>query len=94
MSHVRFTGWKPGFDKVAMDKLLRRETTLGLAESKRCVDRILDGESVLISVPSSESAARLMAIARSLGALCEPVDDVDAVLDEIDSTTQALRISR
>lgn len=79
MLQARFYGWNPGLNKVEMDKLLHRETRLGLAESKRCVDRMLRGESVIVHFPSAQSAQHVVAAATALGALCELWSEIDDV---------------
>ncbi len=61
-------GWRPGLNKVALDKLLQAKTGLSLAVAKTQVDRLLDGEEVGILIPESEVAEELAADATELGA--------------------------
>jgi len=67
MNTVRITGWEEGFNKVAFNRLLRAKTGCGLSDAKRAVDRLLNGESLLIDV---EHALEFCKDADALGAMC------------------------
>jgi hypothetical protein len=54
-------------NKVGLSKVIRANTDMGLAEAKRCVDRCLKGETVVIMVDSDAVGERLISQARSLG---------------------------
>lgn len=78
MIQIRFTGWKPGLRKVTLDKLLREKVPMPLADAKRVVDRMLEGEEVVVEVDSSTNASDLVVQARDAGAICEQVDAISA----------------
>jgi hypothetical protein len=78
MIQIRFTGWQPGLQKVKLDKLLRDRVPMRLADAKRIVDRLLDGQEVYVQVESETAASEIVASARSAGAICERVDSVAA----------------
>jgi hypothetical protein len=50
MKSVAVTGWKPGFDKIETNNLLRLELGYSLREAKYAVDDILDGKEVNLAV--------------------------------------------
>lgn len=70
MSSVIITGWRKGFKKVSMTKLIRAYTGYDLARGKRCVDDVLGGETVALPGMTSEQAEHFMVEARELGAVC------------------------
>jgi ribosomal protein L7/L12 len=72
---VVITGWRPGLLKVSMTTTIREHTELGLAESKRVTDRVLDGESVVLPSCSAAAADALAAELARLGAVVEVRDD-------------------
>ncbi len=74
MSEVVITGWRPGLLKVSMTTTIREHTELGLAESKRMTDRVLDGEAVVLSALSADVAEVLVAKFMRLGAIAEVRD--------------------
>lgn len=55
MSTFIVNGWNPGFNKVSMNTLLRKELGYSLGDAKQAVDNILDGKKVSLSVPSELS---------------------------------------
>ncbi len=69
MENVRFEGWKPGLQKVALTKLLQKEAKLSLRSARECTNRLLEGEHVVVSVPTTEDARKLAARAAALGAV-------------------------
>ena len=71
MPQVVLTGWKPGFRKVALTRILQQRAGLSLAVAKECVDRCLAGERVLVEVPTSEAAEALVSEASGVGAIAE-----------------------
>jgi hypothetical protein len=76
MPQILFTGWSEGLQKIALDKLLRDRVPMRLAEAKRVVDRLLEGEEVLVAVDSEAAAREIIMGARNAGAICrlhEPV---------------------
>lgn len=73
MTKVRFAGWNEGFNKVRLNKFLRAKLGTGFAETKRTVDRIVDGETVELDFPElTEADEQRMT---ELGARFEKVED-------------------
>ena len=70
MWRVEITGWREGLKKVSMTETLHDLGGLDLAAAKGVTDRVLDGESVAISLQSAQAAEALAARLSSLGALC------------------------
>lgn len=71
MGDVVISGEKPGLRKVELTKLLQREAELSLREAKSRVVRSLEGERVVVTVRSPETAARLAREAEQLGAIVD-----------------------
>ena len=46
MNTITITGWNPGLDKIALTKMIRKHTGLGLAEGKQYTDQILEKKTV------------------------------------------------
>jgi len=76
MPHILFTGWNEGLQKVALDKLLRDRVPMRLSDAKRVVDRLLDGEEVLVAVASEATAREIITGARNAGAICKALEPV------------------
>ena len=74
MPTVRFTGWRPGLNKVKLNHALREHSGLGLADAKDVVDDVVDGRFPSVSVPTLHAAGVLVEEAYALGA--------NAVLDD------------
>lgn len=72
MITVRFSGWKEGLRKVALNRVLQRYLDISLAPAKAYVDRILAQQEVVLAVESRAVAENLVKDAR---ALVEIVDD-------------------
>lgn len=72
-NRVRFTGWNRGLRKISLTDLLQRETDLSAADAKRIVDDILENRSAEV-IAKPDQADRLVAEARTLGAICEVID--------------------
>jgi hypothetical protein len=64
---VVISGWRDGADKVSATRLLNRETQLGLAQSKMCIDRALDRIPTSIQVSDFRHAEKLGASLNALG---------------------------
>jgi len=75
MASIVLTGWRPGLRKVSLANLLKDKCDLSLSQAKACVDRLVDGECVQISVSSPEIAQAIMADIKHLGAECEYLPD-------------------
>jgi len=63
---VRVTGCRTGANKVEANHTIRESQDIGLAEAKRIVDRILDGETVSFEVHSESKAQHLAASLQEL----------------------------
>lgn len=67
--------WVGGLKKVSATKLLQDKAGLSLVSAKSCVDRLLDGETVSVSLPTIEQAKSIAADLNKLGVRCEVSDD-------------------
>lgn len=76
MPQILFTGWNEGLQKIALDKLLRDCVPMRLAEAKRVVDRLLEGEEMLVAVDSEADAREIIIGARNAGAICKELDSI------------------
>jgi ribosomal protein L7/L12 len=74
MPTVRFTSWDEGLQKVALDRAIRDQAGVGLAEAKAVVDRLLADGSSTVRVPTMEAARTLVVAARGFGAEAELAD--------------------
>lgn len=63
--------WKPGLDKIRLTKIIRLHTGLGLAESKRLTDEILEGKEVAFPDINSEAADHFINELKECGAITE-----------------------
>jgi len=70
MECVRLTGWREGLQKIALSRLIREKSGLGLAEAKEFTDRLLEGEEVVVRCISANDAGELERQAADLGAIC------------------------
>jgi hypothetical protein len=77
MTIVSLVGWKPGLPTIALTKLIRARTGLGLSATKHCTDRLLDGQIVAIELPSPDAAREFAAAARQIGAVVSNSPPVD-----------------
>jgi hypothetical protein len=75
MPTVVLTGWRPGLQKIALDKLLHYKYGLSLKDAFDSVNRCMDGERVPIYVNSLQEAENLAREATELGALVEILPD-------------------
>lgn len=71
MTTVRLTGWQPGIRKISLTKLLQAKANLSLSAAKGMVDRVLEGHTALIELPSHVDVDAFISEIRALGALCE-----------------------
>lgn len=54
MKEVLITGWKPGFNKVQFNHLIRECCGFGLAEAHRIVCSLTEGEILLLEIPNEK----------------------------------------
>ena len=66
MATVQITGWRRDANKVGADKIVTSLSSLGLAESKRAIDTVMEGGSVTIPVPSDDLAIQLSKALRNM----------------------------
>jgi len=74
MPKVILIGWKPGLRKISLGDLLQAKAGLTPKQAKDCVDRLLDGDDVVIDVSTRVNAEDLIKEASSLGAICTVED--------------------
>lgn len=75
MPQVTIKQWKTGLRKVSLATLLQEEAGLSLTSAKQCVDRLLEGQSISVSVTTVEQARQLARQIDDLGAVCEVNND-------------------
>ena len=68
MSSIVVTGWKPGFDKVGMNRLLREQFGYSLGEAKHAVDEMLENREVRLTL-AAETLEKLTRELEKLGAV-------------------------
>jgi hypothetical protein len=68
---VILDGWKPGMQKLALTKLIRKSADKSLAEAKLCTDEVLAGRPVTLTFSTATDADAFCADAQQLGALSE-----------------------
>ena len=68
VSFVEIVDWRPGFQKVACNDLLRQHAGLGLAAAKAVTDAVLDGRSQVVRVASLAGAHALASALNGIGA--------------------------
>lgn len=76
-AYVVLTGWRPGLQKVALDKLLCERAGLTLREALDSVNRLLAGERVSVPVASIAEARAIAAEAAALGATAEVLETAE-----------------
>jgi hypothetical protein len=87
---VRITGWRTGLKKVSMTKAIQRSSALDLADSKSCTDRVLEGETVDVTVHDVHVARELAQELQALGASADVVDIEMTVYEAISSAESIL----
>lgn len=60
---------KPGISKLSLAKTIHAATSKSIEDAKRFADKVLDGQSVVLSFSTATEAAAFCGIARQLGAL-------------------------
>ena len=75
MRRVVLSNWKPGFNKVGMNHLVRDYTPLTLAAAKAVVDRLVEGDEVALEL-HDETADDFVEAAKGLGAEARIMDHV------------------
>jgi hypothetical protein len=75
MRYVVLGNWKPGFNKVIMNRLLRDQSRLTLSGAKAVVDRLLEGEEVTVEV-GDERVDDFIEAAKQMGVEARAIDDM------------------
>lgn len=70
MSSIVVIGWKPGFDKIGMNKLLRDQLGYSLGDAKYIVDAIIENKATELVVPS-EVFEQIMSDLINLGSVLQ-----------------------
>lgn len=70
MVKITVQSWKPGFNKVQFNKLLRGHVGYSLSEAKFKIDQLLEGHQFEVNI-SSEGVEEFRARAEKLGAVLE-----------------------
>jgi ribosomal protein L7/L12 len=76
MKTLQISGWKPGLDKIALTKIIRIYTGLGLAEAKRRTDDILENKPVVFRGLKSSDGDAFLADVRSIGAVADVSEEL------------------
>ncbi len=66
---VFITGWIPGFRKIQFNSMLRTYSGLSLVDAKRAVDKILEGQLLVVEI-EIEDMEMFLTEAKSVGAIC------------------------
>jgi ribosomal protein L7/L12 len=83
MPDVIITGWREGLRKISVSRLLREHCGLGLRDSKTCVDRVLGGKSVRVTVADRETSETLIGRLAEAGAVAEAVSAAVLYNDDV-----------
>jgi hypothetical protein len=75
--YVVLTGWEPGLQKVALDRLLCERAGLTLREALDSVNRLLAHEHVSVPVASLAEARAIAAGAVALSATAEALETAE-----------------
>ncbi len=67
---VVITGWREGLRKISMTQSLQAHAGLGVAAAKVVTDRVLDGQTVAVTLLDAATAAALARELDALGATC------------------------
>lgn len=71
MLKVNIVGWREGLMKISMTHVLREHLSLGLKDAKACVDDVLVGKFVSLSLENSVRADLLATALEEVGAIVE-----------------------
>jgi hypothetical protein len=69
MIEIHFTGWRPGFQKVRFNKLLRDELQIPLADAFDVVSAILENHPVTLRITNASDAETVLRQAEALGVI-------------------------
>jgi ribosomal protein L7/L12 len=71
MKALQITGWKAGLDKIALTRIIRVHTGMGLAEAKRYTDDVLENKPVVFNGLDAKAAEAFLSDVRSIGAVAD-----------------------
>ncbi len=71
MTRVLLIGSRPGLQKVQLTKLIQARTGVSLSAAKGQTDSLLEGQTVVLDLPTSREARDFVAEARAAGAIAE-----------------------
>jgi hypothetical protein len=81
MANVVITGWRAGFDKIRLTKLLQEHAQLRLSEAKRSTDRVLAGDTVILDVEDVSCLDRLLSEFEIIGVTARRADTDQYAVD-------------
>jgi len=79
MLKLNIVGWREGLLKISMNHVLQEHLSLGLKDSKDCVDDVLAGNVVSFTLENSAKADVLVKALEDVGAILEIESDQDAL---------------
>jgi len=71
MATIILIDWREGLEKVSLTKLQNELLEITLFESKKNVDKLLEGETVRIEMIEMKKAVLFIEKAKIIGAICE-----------------------
>jgi hypothetical protein len=71
MAKVIFSGWNPPLNTVCLIKMIREQARIPLNEALSLVNRVLNGETVVVDLADDIIAYHLAEEANKLGAISE-----------------------
>jgi hypothetical protein len=78
MTKVTLNGWIPGFQTISFVDALRAHCRYDLTRSKEIVDRMLDGEVIVVDAASEADASQLIDKAQLFGAKAQIAREEEA----------------
>ena len=79
MLKLNIVGWRKGLLKISMSHVLQEQLSLGLKDSKDCIDDVLAGKVVSFTLENSAKADVLVKALEDVGAIIEIESDQDAL---------------
>ena len=71
MPTIQITGWREGLRKISLTHVLQQEAGLSMAAAKACTDRVLEGETVSVTLPDVQAARHVATRLTELGAVVQ-----------------------
>ena len=75
MPRILLRSWVPGLRKISLVDLLQEKAGLSLTAAKKSVDDLVLGNAVTIQMENDNEAARLADEIKSLGGICDVVEE-------------------